>query len=407
MRLLYIHQHFTTPKGSGGIRSYEMAQRCIREGVSVTMVCGSHSGGNTGLNSPFKWGKRTGKVDGIDVIEFNLAYSNKDNFFKRTYLFILYSLRALLVALTHKYDIIFASTTPLTAGIPGIFARWIRGKLFVFEVRDLWPELPKAMGVIKNPIILKLMELLEWATYKSANRLIGLSPGICDGIASKNIKNEKIIEIPNWCDIGLFSKSINKWRPHGVNEDDILFVFSGAHGIANGLDAVLDGVNILKKRNIKGFKIVLIGNGKLKANLIHRASIEELNDYIIFLDPVPKEKLIGLLNSTDVGLQILSNIPAFYYGTSPNKFFDYISASLPVLTNYPGWIADLIQKNNCGFACEPGDPNKFADEIVNVLKNKESLKEMGKNAHTLASNEFSREKLSLKWFNWVIKNKIT
>ena len=407
MRLLYIHQHYTTPKGSGGIRSYEMAQRCIREGVSVTMVCGSHSGGNSGLNSPFKWGKRTGNVDGIDVIEFNLAYSNNDNFIKRTCLFILYSLRALFVALTYKYDIIFASTTPLTAGIPGIFARWIRGKLFVFEVRDLWPELPKAMGVIKNPIILKLMEFLELATYKSANRLIGLSPGICDGIASKGIQNEKIIEIPNGCDISLFSKNINGWRPDGVKKDDVLFVFSGAHGIANGLDAVLDGVNILKHRNIDGFKIVLIGNGKLKANLMHRASIDKLNDYIIFLDPVPKEKLIGLLNSTDVGLQILSNIPAFYYGTSPNKFFDYISASLPVLTNYPGWIAELIQKNNCGFACDPGDPNKFADEVVNILNNKGALREMGKNAHTLAYNEFSRDKLSLRWFNWVIKNKIT
>lgn len=403
MRILYIHQHFTTPRGAGGIRSFEMAQRCLSQGIDVTMVCGSHSGGDTGLSTPFKWGKRRGNVDGIDVIEFDLRYSNKDNFVKRTLLFLLFSLRAIVVSLTHKYDIVFATTTPLTAGIPGILARWIRGKRFIFEVRDLWPELPKAMGVIKNPFILFLMEILEWVTYKSAHKLIGLSPGICKGIASKGISRKSIIEIPNGCDIELFSKVDLKWRPDGVNIDDVLFVFCGAHGIANGLDAVLDGIKILMKRNISGYKIVLIGNGKLKSQLITRAKNENLDKFIIFLDPVPKENLIGLLNSSDVGLQLLSNVPAFYYGTSPNKFFDYLSAGLPVFTNYPGWVADLISENECGFYCDPGDSEKFADQIINILNDKSKLKSMGAKAHSLAKNDFNRYDLSMKWFDWVFK----
>lgn len=84
--------------------------------------------------------------------------------------------------MTEEYDLVFATTTPLTAGIPGIFARWLRGKAFVFEVRDLWPELPKAMGVITNPVVLGMMSVLEWLSYRSAHRLIGLSPGIVEGI---------------------------------------------------------------------------------------------------------------------------------------------------------------------------------------------------------------------------------
>lgn len=406
MKILYIHQHFTTPRGSGGIRSYEMAQRCIKEGVNVTMVCGSHSGGNSGLLKPFKWGKRKGFVDGIYVIEYNLAYSNRDNFIKRTYLFFLFSIRSIEVALTHNYDIIFATTTPLTAGIPGIFAKWLRGKQFVFEVRDLWPELPKAMGVIKNRFVLKLMDILESITYKSANRLIGLSPGICAGIISKGISNDKVIEVPNGCDVDLFSKELNNWRPNEVQPDDVLFVFSGAHGVANGLDAVLDAVKVLAEKKITGYKIVLIGNGKLKASLVKRVLSEKLNKSVLFLDPIPKKKLIGLLRSSDVGLQILSNVPAFYYGTSPNKFFDYLSAKIPVLTNYPGWLADLIIKNNCGFVCKPGDPYNFADEIINIINNKKNLKKMGENAYSLAIKEFNREHLSVKWFDWVVKNKI-
>jgi glycosyltransferase involved in cell wall biosynthesis len=402
MRILYLHQHFTTPRGSGGIRSFEMAQRCISQGIGVTMVCGSHSGGDSGLSTPFKWGKRRGNVDGIDVIEFDLAYSNKDSFLKRTLLFLLFSLRAIGVSLTHKYDIVFATTTPLTAGIPGIFARWLRGKRFIFEVRDLWPELPRAMGVIKNPFILFLMEILEWVTYKSAHKLIGLSPGICEGIASKGINTGLIAEISNGCDIELFSSETPKWLPKGIESNEIVFIFSGAHGIANGLDSILDAVKVLESRKIDGYKIILIGNGKLKNNLVSRAMIEKLTERIIFLDPVPKFELIGLIKSCDVGLQILANVPAFYFGTSPNKFFDYLSAGLPVFTNYPGWVADLIIENNCGFVCVPESPELFADKIVDIIKNKSSLKKMGQSAFSLAKTNFRRTDLSKKWLNWVL-----
>ena len=190
LKLLYFHQHFSTPQGSAGTRSYEMARAAIRAGHQVTMVCGSYGVGKTGLDCPFKYGKRSGVVDGIKVIEFELSYSNGNSFLNRTWLFICFAFRSTHIAMTHNFDVVFATSTPLTAGVPGIFARWLRRKKFVFEVRDLWPELPKAMGVISNPIILTMMSLLEWASYKSAHRLVGLSPGICDGITSLHGKNE-------------------------------------------------------------------------------------------------------------------------------------------------------------------------------------------------------------------------
>ena len=179
MRVLYFHQHFSTPKGSTGIRSYEMARRLVSQGHEVTMVCGSYGGGNTGLAGDFSRGRREGKVDGIEVIEFDLAYSNADGFIKRSLLFLLFALRSVGVALTHQYDVLFATTTPLTAGIPGIFSRWLRGKPFVFEVRDLWPELPREMGVITNPVVLWAMGVLEWVSYRSAHRVVGLFARYC------------------------------------------------------------------------------------------------------------------------------------------------------------------------------------------------------------------------------------
>ena len=401
MKVLYFHQHFSTPKGSVGIRSYEMARRLVMEGHEVTMVCGSYGGGQTGLDQPFVGGRRHGRVDGIEVIEFDLAYSNADGFVKRALLFLKFAARSVGLALTARYDVLFATTTPLTAGLPGIFGRWLRGKPFVFEVRDLWPELPKAMGVIRNPLVLWAMGALEWASYRSAHRLIGLSPGIVDGIARLGVERDRIALVPNGCDLGIFSNEGAKpWRPTGVRATDLMAVFAGTHGMANGLDAVLDVAAELRRRGREDIKLVLIGQGKLKPGLQARAKREKL-DNVIFHDPVNKARLADLMATTDVGLQVLANVPAFYFGTSPNKFFDYIAAGLPVLNNYPGWLAEMIQRERCGWAVPPEDPAAFADALERAANDRSVLKPMGQRGYELAQRDFDRSLLAERWVTWV------
>jgi glycosyltransferase involved in cell wall biosynthesis len=339
-------------------------------------------------------------VDGIQVAEFDLVYSNSDEFIRRTFLFFKFAFRSIALAFREDYDVVFATTTPLTAGIPGIFARWLRGKPFVFEVRDLWPELPKAMGAIRNPLLLGAMSFLEWATYRSANRLIGLAPGIVDGIARLGMARENIALIPNGCDLEIFSKPIDPWRPAGVRETDLLAVFTGTHGIANGLDSVLDGASILKRRGREDVRIFLIGHGKLKPQLQARAKRQGL-DNVLFHPPVGKKRLAGLMAGTDIGLQILANVPAFYYGTSPNKFFDYIASGLPVLINYPGWLAELIIERDCGFAVPPDDPEAFADALEQAADHRRALKEKGQRGFLLARERFDRAKLADGFADWI------
>lgn len=401
MRVLYLHQHFNTPKGSTGIRSYEMARALVARGHQVTMVCGSYAGGHTGLADAFVRGFRRGTIEGIDVIEFDLAYSNSDGFVKRALLFLGFALRSVRIAMTESYDVVFATTTPLTAGIPGIVARWLRRKPFVFEVRDLWPELPKAMGVVTNPIVLAAMSALEWMSYRSANRLVALSPGIAKGIAARGVPGHRIALVPNGCDLDIFADGV-PWRPEGIEPTDLLAVFAGTHGMANGLDATLDAAAELLRRGRNDIKILLIGQGRLKPQLMQRALDEKLTN-VVFHDPVGKAELAGLMAATDVGLQILANVPAFYYGTSPNKFFDYLAAGRPVLTNYPGWVADLILENSCGFAVSPDSPIAFADALEHASANRIELQAMGERAVSLALREFSRVALAQRWCDWVLE----
>lgn len=391
MKILYFHQHFSTPQGSTGTRSYEMARKLIARGHQVIMICGSYQLASSGLSEEAS-GVRHGMVDGIDVIEFPLPYSNSDSFLKRTSTFLKFSLKSSFLPFKENFDLLFATSTPLTAGIPGILMKLFRPEKFVFEVRDLWPELPREMGVISNPVLLKSMELLEWASYKASDGCIALSPGIKEGIERRS-KSIPVKMIPNGCDLDLFNPETNEKKEiPGVGDDDFVALFAGAHGIANGLDAAIDAATELKKRGEEQVKLVFIGDGKEKSRLIKRADKEHL-DNCLFLDPVPKMALPGYLKRADTGLMLLQNIPAFYYGTSPNKFFDYISAGIPVLNNYPGWVADLIKQHECGITVSPDSPEAFADGLL-ALKNRSDRERLGKNGRKLAESQFNRKVLS-------------
>ena len=401
MRVLYFHQHFSTPSGSTGTRSYEMAQRLIARGHQVTMVCGSGQMAKTGLQGESVKGVRRGIVEGIEVIELDLPYSNYDSFLKRSWVFLLFAWRSIGLALSLPYDLLFSTSTPLTAGIPGIVASFLRRKPFVFEVRDLWPELPREMGVITNPVVLGAMSALEWLSYHSAKGCIGLSPGIVQGIVRSGIVVDKVEMVPNGCDLELFNPLVGDvLRPEGVRDEEFVAVFTGAHGMANGLDAVLDAARVLKEKGRKDIRLVFIGDGKLKPELVARSGREGLLN-CLFLDPVNKRKLTAYLRGADAGLMLLANIPAFYYGTSPNKFFDYIAIGLPVINNYPGWLAEMITQNRCGMAVEPASPEAFALALETMADNTELTKRMGVNARHFAEQEFDREKLGNRFVDFL------
>ena len=406
MKILYFHQHFSTPKGATGTRSYEMAKRLIERGHEVTMVCGSFGMSKTGLEgSPVK-GIRKGSVDGINLIEICLPYSNYDSLLKRAMIFVKFALKSISIAWREKYDLLFATSTPLTASIPGIAMRLLKPKkTFVFEVRDLWPELPKAMGMT-NPLIIGGMSILEKISYLTMSGGVALSPGILEGMKKRSSAKKSIELVPNGCDLDLFQPFNNKLKtsklPKGFPTDGIRCVFTGAHGVANGLDKVLDVGKVLQERGRENIYLIFIGDGKLKPELIKRKERENLKN-CFFFDPCPKEELSEVMYKTDIGLMILANIPAFYYGTSPNKFFDYIASGLPVVNNYPGWLSDLINQNNCGIALLPDDVNLFADALIDLADNPKKRQKMGVNSRNLAESSFNRQQLADKLVDFLEK----
>jgi len=387
MNILYIHQYFVTPKDDKGTRSYEFSKALISKGHHVTMLTSDYLG-------KYKKLITRKNIDGIEVIYIRNRYSNKMSFFRRIYSFIRFMLISCFIAFRERNaDLVFATSTPLTVGWIGRFKKRISKIPFIFEVRDLWPELPIEMGIIKSKLLIRILKSIEKKIYSSADQIIALSPGMKKGIMKAGVPNRKISLIPNGCDLKMFEKSLKKrvLRTRlNFSENDFILVFAGAHGMANGLDYVLDMAKYAQ--HLSNVKFVLIGNGSEKNKLITRKEKENI-DNLFLLDPIPKLELVDYLQDADMGMQILKNIPAFYYGTSPNKFFDYISAGLPVLCNYPGWVTDMIKENYCGIVTNPEIPESFVKEFEN-LNLKADIEKMKFNALELAKSKFNREVLA-------------
>ena len=402
MKVLYLHQHFTTPEGTGGTRSYEIAKRLCKEGHSVTVVCGMSSKLPSTIANRNEAEHRVIEVDGVKILSMALPYSNKDSIFRRSLTFLKYSWLATRLGFQNEYDLVVATSTPLTVAIPGILLKAFKKTKFVFEVRDLWPELPKELGVIKNPIILFLLSTLEKVAYKSADGLIALAPGIRDGIIA--ICPEKTVAvIPNGCDFDIFDKKAQGTPgPISAFNGKFVAIYAGTHGIANGLEILIETANILHQSKRDDIVIVMVGDGGKKAELVAKAKQYNL-DNLVFLDSVPKYELASLFRFADVGLQILRNVPAFYRGTSPNKFFDYISSGLPVLINYPGWVAEMIENNGIGYVVVPEMPEALARQLIHASDSRGANRVLGERAKSFARENFDRENLAAEWIEYVEK----
>ena len=196
--------------------------------------------------------------------------------------------------------------------------------------------------------------------------------------------------IPNGCDLICLTARSRQATRRG-RRLDLVAAFTAPPG--KRPDAVLDAAAVLVHRGRTDIKLLFVGEGKLKPALVARAQREGLWN-CVFLDSMPKRELMSLLRAVDVGLMILANVPAFYYGTSPNKFFDYLAVGLPVLTNYPGWLADMITQYECGVAVPPSDAEAFADALVHLADHRALLAEMGRRAAQMAQDEFHRAHLA-------------
>lgn len=385
MRLLYLHQHFSTPGGATATRSFAMARALAARGHEVTLACGSYEGAETGLRGPFHAGRREGSVDAFRVIEFAIPCGNRQGLRDRADAFLRYAARAAGLALSGRFDLALASSTPLSVALPALLARRFRSLPFVFEIRDPWPELPRAMG-LGSPGLWWAMDRLADAACRQARAVIALSDGMAETARAHGA--HEVTVLPNGCDLSLFGPHIPPWRPEDLPPDAILAVYAGAHGPANGLTQLIEAATRLQDPRLV---LLLVGQGAEKPRL--RAIAAGLRN-IRFLDPLPKPRLAALLAGAQIGLQCLAPVPAFAEWTAPNKLMDYLAAGLPVIANCPGRAARLLEDGPCGLATPPGNPAALAAALDALAADPVRRAALGSAARLQAEQRWDRRLLA-------------
>ncbi|CAH6987789.1 putative glycosyltransferase [Vibrio chagasii] len=395
MNILYLHQYFATPASNGGTRSYEMARRLVANGHEVTFVTSSAF---LSKNYSLVAGWNEIEIHGIKLHVLHLPYSNRDSFIKRIFKFLQFSWCSSIKALSIKSDVVFATSTPLTIAIPGLIYSKIKKKPLVFEVRDLWPELPVAVGVIKNSLIIKLAEWFEKYTYRNSKRLIGLSPGMCDGITRHGISTDKVTLATNSCDTELFDvcKSFGEtYRRESLSflKGRKLVVYTGTFGLINNVGYLPELAKSTKDIDSQ-ICFVAIGDGMEKQAVIEKAEqLNVLNDNLYILPPVAKTEIVKLLSAADISISLFGPIPEMWHN-SANKLFDALASSTPIAINYGGWQKEFIEEYHCGVVLNPEDHTKSATELSLFLNDKERYCEAVSQCKYLAYKKFSRDMMA-------------
>ncbi|RKY12190.1 MAG: hypothetical protein DRP65_02020 [Planctomycetota bacterium] len=404
MHIVYIHQYFGTPNHIGGVRSYEFARRWLAKGHKITMLTTTCNLSECDLsNATGKFFKKC-VIEGIDVIAMKIAYKQQMGTFSRLFSFFSFLLlSSFFVLFVKKVDVVYATSTPLTVGVPALVCKWLRKKPYVFEVRDQWPEPFIERGVIRSKIVIVMLLWLERTIYKYSSAIVALSPGMAKGIREVLGDLQKPIEVvPNCSDVELFGPDVDgsDIRKKYNWSDKLVFLHAGAMGRANGLDFVIKVASRLKTTQDVHF--VLLGKGKEKQFL--RKTAEELGlKNVEFLDFVPRIKLPSFFAACDVSMVIFENY-RILEDNSANKFFDSLSSGKPVLLNYSGWQREVLEKNKAGFGCRRWDMDEFVEKVLYFNSHRERLLEMGRNARKLAIEKYPRDKLALKALETVTSN---
>jgi len=135
LNIFVIYQYFGTPSGSWSTRIYEFTKRWVSNGKEVTVITAPYEKSDIKANGFIS----RQEVDGIKLIVINAADSNRDPIFKRGFNALLFAFMSVYYAWKMNYDLLLASSGPITVGLPLILAKKFRNKKTVFEVRDLWP----------------------------------------------------------------------------------------------------------------------------------------------------------------------------------------------------------------------------------------------------------------------------
>ena len=388
MKIVYLHQYFNTPEMTGSTHSYEMARRLVERGHEVHMVTAR------GRHARRGWART--EEAGIQVHWCSVPYSNYMSYSRRIRSFLRYSFVAARKATGLGGDVVFASSTPLTIALPAVYASKRLSAPMVFEVSDLWPEVPIAMGALRNPITIALARRLERFAYRNAAHVVALSPDMKAGVVAAGYPSQQVTVIPNSSDFALFDVPEQLGHEFRRRHDWLagrpLVVYTGTLGMVNGADYLARLAAAVARRDPE-IRFLVIGAG-CEENKVRQAAEEAgvLNRNFFMLPPAPKAEMPAVLAAADIATStVIDRQPL--WANSANKVFDALAAGRPIAINHRGWLAEMIDESGCGLVFDPHDVETAAERLTAALRDRQWLGRARAAARRVGKECFDRDKL--------------
>jgi len=408
MRILWLQQYFGTPAGWGSQRQHEFAKRWVAAGHSVDVVCSSAY--DPSLT------EAGGEVDGIRLYLSGAVYRPQMGFARRVVSFLRFMFDAFwhVTRYGRRYDVLIASSGPLTNVVPALWGRLLYGLPFVFEVLDVWPDAAVAAGVLRNRLLVWCCARLEAAGYRWASRIVTCSSGMTERVGKKlglrregpkvaesicrpseKALNPKVVTLAHGGNLIQPDRKACRARlldEQGWHDNICIVLYMGAMGRSNAVEDVAEAMLLTAgEANV----VWVFAGGGAREGLIRDALLKTKG---VFLGKVAHSRMRELCAAADINVVTFMHAPLFYEN-SPNKFFDGIAAGLPAVFNRSTWLEPWLRDYDCGIACKGERPGEeLAMAIRSLAGDPERRRRMGRNARRLAEEVFDRDKLAEDYF---------
>lgn len=403
MHILFLTDNFPPEVNAPASRTYEHCRIWVNAGHQVTVItCAPNFpiGKVYDGYSNKLW--KTEDVDGIKVIRVWSYITANEGFIKRILDYVSFMPPAVLAALfVRKPDLVIGTSPQFFTACAAYTVSFLKRIPFIFELRDIWPESIKAVGAMKDSLIIRLLEKIELFLYRKARLIVSVTHSFKHILISRGIAGDKIKVITNGVDASRFfqlEKDADLVTRYHL-EGQFVAGYVGTHGMAHHLETILKAAAIAQA-NSDNIKFILLGNGARKAELIKLADQMELNN-VIFIDSVPKAEVPRYWSLLDVSIIHLKKMELFT-SVIPSKLFECMAMGIPVLHGVAGESADIVNDNKVGLVFEPEDAQALYQHLVE-LKNNPKLYADFQSRCLVAAQKYDRTNLGKEFLGLLTK----
>ncbi len=401
MKLLILTQYFPPEVGAPQNRLFELAVRLQKKDIEVNVLTAMPNYPEMQIHSAYKGKFYCAEyMEGLKIFRSWIFVSKSKSLLLRLLNYFSFVFTSLFVGIfcAGKTDYILCESPPLFLGITAWLLKKIKGAKLIFNVSDLWPESAEKLGLVTNRSALGLATKLEEFLYRNSEIITGQTQGIVENI-SKRFPQKPVHWIPNGVDPGYYMPMPmnQKWRIEmGFAEKDLVFLYAGIVGHAQGLEVILHSAQMLISRN--HIRFVILGSGPEKEKLeAMKESLQLQNVY--FLDPVTKKEMPGIIAGIDIALIPLRKLDLFL-GAIPSKIFENLAMEKPVLLGVEGEAKKLfIEDGKAGLAFEPENFNDLKHKVVWFDENRDQIHGMGIVGRKYVLDNFTRDAIAQKLAN--------